>query len=102
MAQKAEIYTFNQVKQLVHMYEYMLLNVFNSTIDSSDKKIDMLKEENSKIKKELIDLRESVLYHDDNIHEFNKKLEGIDRRVEEVKVDKITEDFVANTKKKMI
>ena len=102
MAQKAEIYTFNQVKQLVHMYEYMLLNVFNSTIDSSDKKINMLKEENSKIKKELIDLRESVLYHDDNIHEFNKKLEGIDRRVEEVKVDKITEDLVANTKKKMI
>ena len=102
MAQKAEIYTFNQVKQLVHMHENMLLNVFNSTIDSSDKKIDMLKEENSKIKKELIDLRESVLYHDDNIHEFNKKLEGIDRRVEEVKVDKITEDFVANTKKKMI
>ena len=102
MAQKAEIYTFNQVKQLVHMHENMLLNVFNSTIDSSDKKIDMLKEENSKIKKELIDLRESVPYHGDNIDEFNKKLEGIDRRVEEIKVDKITEDFVTNTKKKMI
>ena len=102
MAQKTEIYTFNQVMQLVHMHENMLLNVFNSTIDSSDKKIDMLKEENSKIKKELIDLRESVLYHGDNIDEFNKKLEGIDRRVEEIKVDKITEDFVTNTKKKII
>ena len=54
---KAETYTFNQVKELLQMHENTLLNVFNSTIDRLDKKIDILKEENSKIKK---DLRESV------------------------------------------
>ena len=37
--------------------------VFNSTVEGLDKKIDILKEENSKIKKELTDLRESVQYH---------------------------------------
>ena len=37
----------------------MLLNVFNSTIDRLDKKIDILEKENSKIKKEMIDLRKS-------------------------------------------
>ena len=76
------------------MHENMLLNVFNSNIDRLDKKIYILKEENSEIKKELIDLRESVQYHSDNVDEVNKKLEDIDKRVEEIKLDKITEDFV--------
>ena len=41
MGPKAETYTFNQVKEL-------LLNVFNSTVDRLDKKLDILKEKNSK------------------------------------------------------
>ena len=56
------------------MHENKLLNVFNSTIDWLDKIIDILKEENSKIKKELTDLRESVQYHSNNIDEVNKRL----------------------------
>ena len=75
--------------------------MFNSTIDRLEKKIDILKEENSKIKKELADLRESVQYHSDNVVEVNKKLENIDSRVEEVKLDEITEDFFTKTKKKL-
>ena len=46
MGQNTEAYTFNQVKELLQMYENMLLNVVNSTIDLLDKKIDILKEEN--------------------------------------------------------
>ena len=57
MCPKAETYTFNQVKELPQIHENMLLNVFNSTIDRLDKKIDVLKEENPKIKKELTNLR---------------------------------------------
>ena len=53
------------------MHENTLLNVFNSTIDSLDKKIDILKEENSKVKKELTDLRESVQYHRDIVDEVS-------------------------------
>ena len=101
MGPKAETYTFNQVKELLQMHENTLLNVFNSTIDRLDKKIDILKEENSKIKKELTDLRESVQYHSDNVDEVNKKLEYIDKRVEEIKLDEITQDFVTKTKKKL-
>ena len=59
MGPKAETYTFNQVKELLQMHENMLLNVFNSTIDRLDKKIDILKEENSKIKKKLMKLIKS-------------------------------------------
>ena len=66
---KAKTFTFNQAKELLQMHENTLLNVFNSTIDRLDKKIDILKEENPKIKKELIDLRESVQYHSDNVDE---------------------------------
>ena len=66
-----------------------------------DKKIDILNEENSKIKKEMVDLRESVQYHSGNGDEVNKKLEDIDSRVEKIKLDKITEYFVTKTKKKL-
>ena len=83
------------------MHENTLLNVFNSTIDRLDKKIDILKEENSKIKKELADLREIAQCHNGNVDEVNKKLEDIDSRIEEVKLDEITEDFVTKTKKKL-
>ena len=83
------------------MHENTLLNVFNSTIDRLDKKIDILKEENSKIKKELTDLREIAQCHNGNVDEVNKKLEDIDSRIEEVKLDEITEDFVTKTKKKL-
>ena len=101
MGPKAGTYTFNQVKELLQMHENTLLNVFNSTIDRLDKKIDILKEENSEIKKDLIDLRESVQYHSDNVDEVNKKLEDIESRVEEIKLDEITEDFDTKTKKKL-
>ena len=47
MDTKAKTYTFNQVKELLQMHENTLLRVFNSTIDRLDKKIDILKEENS-------------------------------------------------------
>ena len=60
MSSKAETYTFNQVKELLQMHENTLLNVLNSTVDRLDEKIVILKEEKSKIKKELADLRESI------------------------------------------
>ena len=102
MGPKSESYTFNQLKELLQMHENTLLNVFSSTIDRLDKKIDILKEEeNSKIKKELTDLRESVRYHSDNVDEVNKKLEDIDKRIEGIKLDETTEDFVTKIKKKL-
>ena len=67
--------------------------MFNSTFNRLVKKIDILKEENSKIKNELTDFRKSVQYHSDSVDEVNKKLEDIDRRIEEIKQDEITEDF---------
>ena len=101
MGLKAENYSFNQVKVLLQMHENRLLNVLNNTIDRLDKKNDILKEGKSKIKKELTDLEDSVQYHIDNVNEVNKKLEDIDSRVEDIKLDEITEDFVAKTKKKL-
>ena len=56
------------------MRESTLLNVFNSTIDRLDNKIDILKE---------------------------KKVENIDRRIKKIKLDEITENFVRKTKKKL-
>ena len=39
--------------------------------------------------------------HSDDVDEVNKKLEDNDRRVEVIKLDEITEDFVTKTKKKL-
>ena len=51
--------------------------------------------------KELTDLTESVQCHSGNVDEVNKKLEDIDSRVEEIKLDEVTEEFVPKTKKKL-
>ena len=67
MGAKAETYTFSQVKELLQMHENMLFNVFNNTTDRMNKKIDILKKKDSKIMKQLTDLRESVQYHSDNV-----------------------------------
>ena len=72
MDPKTETYRFNQVNKLLEMHANTLLNVFNNTIDSLDKKIAILKEENSKIKKELTDLTASSQYYSDNVEEVNK------------------------------
>ena len=48
----------------------------------------------------MIDLRESVQYHNDNVNEVNKKLEDIDSGLEEIKLDEI-EDFVIKAKNKL-
>ena len=101
MGPKPETYTFSQVKELLQTHDNMLLNVFNSTIERLDKKIDILKEENSKIKNELTELWESVQYHNDYVDEVNKEVEDIDSRVEEIRLDEITEDFITKTKKKL-
>lgn len=77
MDPKTETYRFNQVNKLLEMHENTLLNVFNNTIDSLDKKIAILKEENSKIKKELTDLTASFQYHSDNVEEANKILRAL-------------------------
>ena len=53
------------------------------------------------MKKELADLRKSVQYHSGIVDEVNKRLEDIDSRVEEIKLEEITEDFVTKTKKKL-
>ena len=83
------------------MHKNTLLNVLNNTIDRFDKKIDILKEDNSKIKKDLTDLRASIQYHSDNVDEVNQKLEDIDSRVEDIKLDQITKDLVTKAKKKL-
>ena len=75
--------------------------MFNITIVRLNKRIDIVKEENSKIKKELTGLKKSIQYHSGTVDEVNKKLEDIDRRVEEIKLDEITEDFVTITRKKL-
>ena len=53
------------------------------------------------MKKQLADLRKSVQYHSGIVDEINKRLEDIDSRVEEIKLEEITEDFVTKTKKKL-
>ena len=53
------------------------------------------------MKNELADLRKSVQYHSGIVDEVNKRLEDIDSRVEEIKLEEITEDFVTKTKNKL-
>ena len=46
-------------------------------------------------------MTESAQCNNGKVDEVNRKLEDIDRRVEEIKLDEITEDFLTKTKKKV-
>ena len=70
--------------------------MFNNNINRLDKK----SKKNLQINRELTDLNESVQYHSDNVDEVKSKLQDIERQVEEINLDEITEDFVSKTKKK--
>ena len=50
----------------------------------------------------MTDFRKSVQYHSESVDEVNKKLEDIDRRIEEIKQDEITDDFFTKAKKKLV
>ena len=69
-------------------------------------KIDILKEENSKIKKDWNSKNWQIQNKVSNttvtmLTKVDKRLEDIGRKVEEKLFDKITEDFVMKTKKKL-
>ena len=51
MPPKAETYTYMQIKEIWTTHKDTLLNVFNSTVSRLEKKTDILKEENSSLKK---------------------------------------------------
>ena len=45
-------------------------------------------------------MNESVQYHSDNVDEVKSKLQDIERQVEKINLDEITEDFVSKITKK--
>ena len=81
MSLKAETHTFNQVKELLQIHENTLLNFFKSTV------------ENWYAKGRIGRFKKSVQYDSENVDKASKKLEDINRTVEETKVQKLAVGF---------
>ena len=78
MPPKAEVFTFNQIREIMDRNEETLMRFFNSAVDRMEKKIKDLVEENILLKKELSDLKESVQFHSDLVE---VKIKDVDEKL---------------------
>ena len=80
MPPKAEVFTFNQIKEIMDRNEETLMRFFNSAVDRMEKKIKDLVEENILLKKDLSDLKKPVQFHSDlvevKIKDMDEKLKS--------------------------
>ena len=59
MLPNAELYTFNQIKEIMEKNEDTILKCFSSTVDRLEKKIQDLTEENFNLKNDMNELKNS-------------------------------------------
>ena len=61
----ADAFTFAQVKELLKNNEETILKFFNSTVERLERKITSLTEENTLMKKEMLEFKNSLQFHSD-------------------------------------
>ena len=72
-----------QVKEILDARENTLMKFFNTAIERLERKVDNLITGNAVLKKEMADLKSSMLFHSDTI---DKKLLEVDAKVSQVDV----------------
>ena len=76
MGTKKEVFTINQIKDILQIHEQTITNFFNSTLEQMDKKISYLIGENAVLKNEVAELKKSLQYHTDQWEENFKTLDN--------------------------
>ena len=77
MGTKKEVFTINQIKDILQIHEQTITNFFNSTLERMDKKISYLIGENAVLKNEVAELKKSLQYHTDQWEENFKTLDNL-------------------------
>ena len=74
MGTKKDVFTINQVKDILQIHEQTIANVFNSTLEGMDRKISESIGENAVLKNEVAELKKSLQFHTDQWEENFKTL----------------------------
>ena len=62
MGTKKDVFTINQIKDILEIHEQTITNFFNSTLERMDKKISYLIGENAVLKNEVAELKKSLQF----------------------------------------
>ena len=74
MGTKKDVFTINQVKDILQIHEQTTANFFNSTLEGMDRKISESVGENAVLKNEVAELKKSLQFHTDQWEENFKTL----------------------------
>ena len=74
MGTKKDVFTINQVKDILQIHEQTIANFFNSTLEGMDRKISESIGENAVLKNEVVELKKSLQFHTDQWEENFKTL----------------------------
>ena len=77
MRTKKDVFTINQIKDILQIHEQSTINFFKSTLDRMDKRISDLIEENAVLKIEIVELKKSLQFHTDQRKENFKTLDNM-------------------------
>ena len=69
MGTKKDVFTTNQIKDILQIHEQTITNFFNSTLEQMDKKISDLIGKNLLMKNEVVELKKSLQLHTDQREE---------------------------------
>ena len=69
MGTKKDVFTTNQIKDILQIHEQTIRNFFNSTLEQMDKKTSDLIGENLLMKNEVVELKKSLQFHTDQWEE---------------------------------
>lgn len=92
MPPKTDVFTFQQVQEVMKIQEETILRFFNSAMDRMEKKIEKLSEENVLLKKDMTNLKSSMDFHSEIVDD---KMKDVD-----AKIVKVNEGITNNAKVK--
>jgi hypothetical protein len=87
---------FTQVKELLECHENTLLKIFGERIDKLEEKIEILKNENISLKKEIIEVNKAMTFQNEKYEQFiteSKNSKELKKSHSIVENDKLNEDF---------
>ena len=74
MGTKKDVFTINQIKDILQIREQSITNFFNSTLERMDKKNSDLIGESAVLKNEVVELKQSLQFHIDQWEKNSKPL----------------------------
>ena len=80
---KQEMYTFNQIKEIMGKNEETMMKFFNMTVEKLERKIDLLQEENTLLKHEVKEIKTAMDFQNTKFEEGKLEMRKMIKDFEE-------------------